>query len=135
MNKIAKRIVAGVSAMALAFSSMAMTASANEGTGRVNGVPVEYSTSITEKYSLSTSYFGANPFEHDFKLQLDITYQYKNQRNGELTTSHVITEEASGGGTGRQIQAPANCTMTYADTYHYFWADDVYGQYHSRAIL
>ena len=135
MNKIAKRIVAGVSAMALTFSSVAMTASATEGTGYINKIPVEYSTSIKATSSLSSSYFGANPFEHDFKLQLDITYQYINQRNGDFTTTNLLTEQTSGGGTGRQIQAPANCTMTYTDTYHYFWADGVYGQYHSRAIL
>lgn len=134
MNKIAKRIVAGVSAMALTFSSVAMTASATSGTGRVNGVPVNYSTSITATSSLSTSSFGDDPTKYDFKLQLDIDYQYQNQRTGELTTSNVLTAKTSGGGTGRQITVPANCTMlaTYAN--HYYWVNGVYGQYYSYAV-
>ncbi len=42
MSKIAKRIVAGASAMILAFGNMAMTAGAASGTGYVDGIPVKY---------------------------------------------------------------------------------------------
>ncbi len=55
MNKIAKRIVAGASAIILAFGNMAMTVSATSGTGKVNGVKVNYSSSIISSYVLSTS--------------------------------------------------------------------------------
>lgn len=136
MNKIAKRIVAGVSAMALAFGSVAMTASATSGTGRVNNVPVSYSTSITATSSLSTSSFGDDPSKYVFELQLDILYQYQNQRTGDLTTSNLLTEKerANGGGMGRQVTAPANCSMTAADTNHYFWVNGVFGKYSSYAV-
>lgn len=135
MNKIAKRIVAGASAMILAFSSMAMTVSASSGSGSVNNVPVHYSTSMTTTSFLSTSYFGDDPTKYVFELQLGIKYQYTNQRNGDITTSELVTEKerAYGGGMGRQFKAPANCTMEGVLAYHNFWVNGVFGQYTSYA--
>lgn len=133
MNKIAKRIVAGASAMALAFSSVAMTASAADDPDRVNGIIVDYSSSITSSYVLSTSSFRADPKLHSFELYLDMFYVHINQRNGEVTASNTITPIVTGGGTGRQIMAPTNCTMKRVETDHYFSADGVIGVYSSSA--
>lgn len=123
MNKIAKRIVAGVSAMALAFSSVAMTASATSGTGKVKGIPVKYSTSITETSSLSTSSFQEDPTKYNFELELRICYQHKDTRTGKATISLVEPIQTSGGGLGHQINAPKYSTMAWAGTNHCFWVN------------
>jgi len=123
MSKIAKRIVAGVSAMILALGNMAMTVNAESREGKVDGIPVTYSTSITATSSLSTSYFGENPEKYDFELQLGIAYQYINTQTGDSTISIVETPKTSGGGIGRQINAPTNCTMVLASTKHTFWVN------------
>lgn len=127
MSKIAKRIVAGASAMILAFGNMAMTAGAASGTGKVDGIPVKYSTSITETWSRSTSSFQEDPTRYDFKLELGIAYQHRNQQTGYVTTTLAEPVEASGGGISHQINAPTNCTMVLASTKHTFWVNDGIG--------
>lgn len=134
MNKIAKRIVAGASAMLMTFSSVAMVASANSGTGSVDGVPVRYSTSITATSALSVSSFQDDPTHYNFKLELGIAYRYKDQRTGTVTTSLVEPITTSGGGIGHQVNAPTNCTMVVASSKHTFWVNDGYGHvFNSRA--
>ncbi len=123
MNKIAKRIVAGASAIILAFGNMAMTAGAESGTGKVDGIPVKYSTSITATSSVSTSSFQEDPRKYNFELELGISYQYKNQRTNIVTTSLVEPISTSGGGIGHQVNAPTNCTMILARTKHTFWVN------------
>lgn len=134
MNKITKRIVAGASAIILAFGNMAMPASADSGTGKVDGIPVKYSTSITATSSFSTSSFQEDPTRYNFKLELVIVYQHKNQRTNIVTTSIVGPIEASGGGIGHQFNAPANETMITARAEHTFWVNGGHGAtFNSRA--
>lgn len=114
MNKITKRIVAGASAIILAFGNMAMTASAEQKTGIVDGIPVKCSTSITATSSISISSFQEDPTRYNFKLKLEIAYKHRDQRTGILTSSIVGPIEANGGGIGHQINAPTNCIMVEA---------------------
>lgn len=134
MNKIAKRIVAGTSAIILAFGNMAMTASATSGTGTVKGITVHYSTSITETSSISISSFQEDPTRYNFELELRIAYQYRNQRTGIVNVSGPETFTTSGGGIGHQINAPTNCTMVWTGTWHCFWVNGGSGtEFYSEA--
>lgn len=120
--------------MALALSSMVMTASATSETGVVNGVTVNYSTTISATSSLSTSSFQEDPTKHDFELQLYIAYQYKNQRTGDISANELLTPRTSGGGIGRQVTAPTGCTMLSAEADHYCWVDGVRKVFYSYAV-
>ncbi|MCM1167781.1 MAG: hypothetical protein NC401_17475, partial [Ruminococcus sp.] len=81
-----------------------------------------------------TSSFQDDPTKHDFKLKLDMLYQYVNQRTGDEDEYRAETPITSGGGLGRQLTAPTDCTILMADAHHYFWVDGVSDQYYSYAV-
>lgn len=125
-----KKIIASLSAAIIASATFAMTATA--ATGTVQGITVNYSSTVTANYALSTSSLQANPAEYDITASIDATYVYRNTSTGVSETDYEFTGWTVGGN-GLQYTAPTGYEMKSVAATHFFRVNGVQKAFYSAA--